>query len=62
MASRCKSGNKARPGELSRLIARLTAAVRDQIPAGYENETGFNYGTERQHHPLSDRQKSKTTR
>ena len=61
MASRYKSGNKVRPSEMSRFIARLTAAVTSRIPAGYESETGFNYGTESHRRPLNDRQKIKST-
>jgi hypothetical protein len=44
MVNRHKSGNKVRPSELSRLIGRFMAVIKSRIPAGYEDETGFNYG------------------
>jgi hypothetical protein len=34
------------PKKQLRLIARLWAGIQVWIPVGYQNETGFHYGTQ----------------
>jgi hypothetical protein len=40
-----KSANLIRLGGLSITIGKLWASIEARIPLGYEDETGFHYGT-----------------
>jgi hypothetical protein len=46
MSSDHQNRNEVRPGELSGIIARLWVRIQVWIPIGYQNETGFHYGTQ----------------
>lgn len=46
MAKNQTSAIKVQTSESSGTINKLFAAIKDRIPFGYEDETGFHYETE----------------
>ena len=46
MGGRQVPGQDSRPGFLVRLRVRVRAAIRFEVPIGYQDETGFHYGEE----------------
>jgi hypothetical protein len=41
-----KSANRVRPGKSLGIFTRLWVSIKAQVPLGYEDQTGFQFGIE----------------